>query len=167
MRQILLLGLLLFGAGHSLFATHVLGGELWYEHDTLCQYTIYTDVYHDCGGSLWQQHVPISTSGNPTTLAPLVSGVGGCFNVSPSSVAVLFHVDVTPLCPVLKAVPPGVNYPTICDNIGGTPILNGIALVRTRSRYNLCNLACTEFEVSWRTCCRSGAITNLSSPVVK
>ena len=129
---------LFLGSLQSIYASHLLGAEMYYDCVGANQYRISLVIYRDCQGLTpgVTQNVSINRCGTPSTQSlSLVSG---------------FPQDVSNLCPT-----------TLSNCSGGS--FNGVdkwlyqAVVTFPS-------GCNNIKVSYSHCCWLGTIVNLSNP---
>ena len=120
-------------------ATHILGSELTYTCVSSNQYNVQLVLYADCSG--------ISLPANETVSFSSAS-CSNNFNAT-LSLTTGFPVEITPLCPTASS---------FCN--GGSVL--GVKKYVYSSIVTI-PASCTDWEISWSTCCRSGAIGNVSN----
>lgn len=156
--------LLLLLSAQGLRATHVMGTDITYECTGSCTYRVYLKVYYDCtGGAMGLNNIPVSTGIAPGASDPELVPEGGCPTPIPTNEFVQSYQEVTPICPALLNPPPGVAYPTGCENTSN-PSINGVAEAIYIYDYDLCNFACDSVTLIYDDCCRNGSITSIDGP---
>ncbi len=120
------------------YATHAMGGEIWYECNGGTSYTVYFAFYRDCNGinapgSLTINYSSSCTGTNSLTLSQ-VAGTG---------------TDITPTCPGQNSSCSGGSFP-------------GVQRFVYSATVNL--TPCADWVFYDRICCRNNAITNINNP---
>ncbi len=131
-------------------ATHVIGGQITYDCQTACTYTIYQTTFMDCGS--FGTPAP---GGIPA--APIISfqGIGpGCSQpLAVSPWILVSYTEITPICATMA---------TNCTN-SSSMIYGQMEAVYKRD-YNFCVTgACNQYDVSWSSCCRNSVLTSGSA----
>ncbi|MCB9170228.1 MAG: hypothetical protein H6597_04670 [Flavobacteriales bacterium] len=121
-----------------LSATHIMGGELTYQHLGGSDYKVDLVLYRDCAGIL---------------VDPTESIWIGSLNCSILFPATLFLTDTVTLSSGCA------NLPTTCE--GGTA--PGMQIYFYTDTITL-PATCTDWRIWWAQCCRNGAIQNLVDP---
>lgn len=137
-----------------LMATHYRGSELSYAHVGGNTYTITITEYLDCGGI---------TGPNPSLNGVLgFNWIAGCVGTLPQAMGagwtLASNEEITPL--YFSVIPGGA---TDCSGMPGTVIPGVRRLVFTRD-YDFTGVGNCPIEIGYTGCCRSSALTNLSSP---
>jgi hypothetical protein len=121
-------------------ASHIIGTELTYSCVSANQYNVRLVLYADCAGlsAGISQTVSFTSSGCTSFSAslPIVSG---------------YPLEVTANCP---------SSLTTCS--GGS--IPGIKMYVFSANVNLPSSVCTDWQISWSSCCRPGTISNISNP---
>lgn len=135
----------------TLHATHAMGADLTYRCLGNNQYEVTLTFYRDCAG--------VSAPGSVS-----VSAVSGCISGQTVTATlqkdpIFSSLEVTPLCPSQRLCSscvqnPGPNCTTIYPGVEVYTYMGVIALPS----------ACANWSLSWSTCCRNNAITNLNAP---
>jgi uncharacterized repeat protein (TIGR01451 family) len=150
MKRLLLPFLLFVGAwlgmSPELSATHVMGGDLTYVCQSSCVYRVYQSTFLECGSPLTP--IPPATPTNPVIS---ISGGPGCSAPQAISNWVLdSYLEVTPICATVASN---------CTNSSST--IYGIRQAIFHRDYDFCVAgACTNYTVSWSTCCRNSVVTS-------
>ncbi len=134
----------------SLQATHFVGADITYSCLTPCTYRVFHTTFYDCAGAA----TPTPPASPPT---PFINFIGSPSNCTTTPLAqgvwVLAHyLEITPVCPQVA---------TSCTN-PNSPIYGTLEALYYRD-YNLCAggaTACTKYDITWGSCCRSAAITS-------
>ncbi len=137
----LALTLLLFFIASSTFATHIIGGEMYYDHTGGSNYLVTLDLYRDCSpdntnGTGFDQQVQIG----------VFTGTG----------QFLFYQNIS--YPGEQIVPVVINNPCLT-----APPNVCIATSRYQAVFNLPPTA-SGYHLSYQRCCRTPAILNLQNP---
>lgn len=140
-------GLMLLLVPQWAHASHIIGGDISYSCQTSCITTIYQTTFLDCGS-------PLTPMPPGVPVAPVVAFAGngpGCGQPLPVSNWVLVsYTEITPICATVA---------TNCTNSSST-IYGQMEAVYKRD-YNFCVAnACTQYDVSWTTCCRNSSVTS-------
>lgn len=120
------------------YATHAMGGDIWYECNGGNSYTIFFAFYRDCNGVNAPNTVTIdygsSCTGTSSVTLNQVPGTGQ---------------DITPTCPGQQTTCAGGNFPGVEKYVYSATV----------------NLApCDDWTFSTSVCCRNNAITNINNP---
>ncbi len=132
------LALFMLGLNNESKATHIMGGDFSYVCLGGNSYSINLRLFRDCDGITLSSNQSITLSSSCGTFNTTLTNLGG-------------PIDRTPFCP---------TEPTLCDGPGpqygiqeyfyrGTVVLPG---------------NCSDWVMSWQSCCRNFAITTLSNP---
>lgn len=120
------------------YATHAMGGDIWYECNGGNSYTIYFAFYRDCNGVSAPNTISInygsSCTGTSSVTLTRLPGTGQ---------------DITPVCPGQQTTCNGGNFP-------------GVEKYVYSATVNL--TPCTDWSFSTSICCRNNAITNINNP---
>jgi len=120
-------------------ASHIAGGEIWYEHQSGNTYEISMRIYADCAG------VNLGTTAN--------------INVSSISQSASLTTSLS-----LASGPTILNStcnPTTCNNFIST--IPGYRYAEFTGTFTFPSQA-TDWIMSYENCCRNGGITNLVAP---
>ncbi len=138
--------MLFMSIGKQAIASHCMGGEITY----ICldtdgnrdSFLITLKFYRDCNG------VSAPTSAT-LSYSSVLCGISGSIilNQVPGQSA----LDITPLCPGGQSACTNSSAPYGVQQY----VYQGILVLNTQ---------CTDWNLSWTTCCRNGAITTLSNP---
>lgn len=141
-----------------------MGTDITYECTGSCTYRVYLKVYYDCTGGAWSSQVPVSANQGPNAPTPPGSldlvPEGGCASPVPTNTFTQSYQEVTPICPALLNPPPGVPYPTGCENTTN-PSINGVAEAIYVYDYDLCSFACDSVTLEFSNCARNDIITSI------
>jgi hypothetical protein len=153
MKKLLLLTLLLFLSSVSTFATHIAGSDMEFQCLGKDTFEVTYRIYRDCGPG----NAPLGNA-LPITLSTL-----DCFP-SRSASTNLQRDSITPLRYLCD------DKKTICEPGGTFPfgieehLYRGIIILSQLFPGGL-DSTCCKIRVNWNSCCRNGAITNLSNPL--
>ncbi|MBP6455386.1 MAG: T9SS type A sorting domain-containing protein [Chitinophagaceae bacterium] len=125
-------------------ATHIAGGEIWYEYISGNTYNVHLRLYRDCGG-------PGQTANLGNTAPLLVSS-----STSPN-LNLILNLDST------------YEYnsaciPTTCSNLNS--VIRGFEIFEYSNQISLPNSA-PDWQFSYSNCCRNNAIVNVINPGVE
>ncbi|MDB5281281.1 MAG: hypothetical protein JWO06_356, partial [Bacteroidota bacterium] len=123
-------------------ATHIMGVDLTYECIAPGQYRVHLQVFRDCNGIL-----PSSSYSVP------FSSVQCGVNSSVTVTQVGPPIDITPVC--------SQNTTTACNGAGSY----GVQKYTYEGIMNLPVGCGNDWVLSWSSCCRNGALTDLSNPL--
>ncbi|WNJ19523.1 T9SS type A sorting domain-containing protein [Pontibacter sp. G13] len=155
MKVCLLSAFCYLGFSSQTYATHYIGGDMYIEHDSGCNWFLYSRRYFDCSGGAFSAYIPLG-AGNvmpPESnfeLSMLTSG--GCLSPLPLGAPVLIsNQEVTQLAP-------GVISSCF---LPGSPVY-GMAEVVYRHGFSLCDTAISgcQFIVDFDVCCTSSTMTS-------
>lgn len=134
----------------SLYASHYMGLDVYYDYLGNNQYRIIIKAYGDCASTLGVDGLP-----NAGGLDfQLIGQGGGCTQpVQIGSWQLLSYQEVTPICP---------GYPTKCNTSGAS--LDGVREAVFQGIFDFTNVNCTRYNIRVSNCCRNNAITNVTSP---
>ena len=137
MKRLVLILTIILTCVTSSFATHLISAEITYTHVTGNDYEVTLAIYGDCSG------IAFPASQNTTFMS---TSCGQNFN---SSLPLIQTIDVSQVC---------AGQTTTCN--GGT--VPGIKQYTYRGIVTM--TPCTDWIISWNSCCRSPSITNLLNP---
>jgi gliding motility-associated-like protein len=150
----LLLSVWIYCGVQTASATHFMGVDITYECLGGCIYRIYHNTYYDCSGAA----TPTPVGPNNAPPAPNINfvGTGGTNCTDPVALGTGWtftsYMEVTPICPTAT---------TECDGTPGQ--INGAAEARYYRDYDFCNVNCTDYLITWSSCCRNYSITSGAS----
>lgn len=124
----------------SMFATHIVGGDITYSYLGPNQYEVTLTLFRDCSG------VAIGSSQSLSFSSP-TCGVSSSLTLAQKGSA----IDVTPVCP------------SVTSRCSGGSLL-GIQQYTYTGTLNLPAACGDDWVLSWASCCRNFAITTLNSP---
>lgn len=121
-----------------MYATHAMGGDIWYECNGGNTYTIYFAFYRDCNGVNAPNTVTInygsSCTGTSTLVLTQLPGTGQ---------------DITPVCPGQQTTCAGGNFPGVEKYVYSATVVLA---------------PCADWNFNTSICCRNNAITNINNP---
>jgi gliding motility-associated-like protein len=136
---------------NELKATHSMGADLTYKCIGNNKYEITLRFYRDCAGVSAPSSATVTATSSCTTTPISVQLIRD---------PIFSALEVTPLCPALRqcsfcnpAPPPACPSPLY----PGVEVYTYVGIVTLPS-------ACADWNLSWTTCCRNNAITNLQNP---
>ena len=140
--KLAIIGILFLALPFQSYASHIKGGNISYVQTGLNQYSVVLTLYRDCAG------VQL-----PSTASIMLSSACHNQNITLSQ-APGFPIDVSQTCPTVLSS---------CQ--GGTTGIQGIHMHVYEGSITLpTGLTCSDFTLSYNTCCRVGSITNLVNP---
>lgn len=143
---------LLAGLPFQVFSTHFQGAEVTYEYQGNGIYSVIVSEYYDCAGTPLPFLIPSSTVS--------FSGIGtSCTFSSPTPVgswSFLGNTDVSNLAPM--AFPNGSS----CTGQPGASAIGVTKVVFSRD-YDFTGITCG-VTIGLSSCCRNGAVLNLTNP---
>ena len=122
--------------GKAGFATHISGGEIYFEHLTGNSYTVNVDLYQDCSGN--------QLLGATTTIT-ISSDCGANFNVTGNLVNTPDGTEISQLCTAF--------LPNSACNGGTLPGMKRYSYTAIVTLSPTCNA----WTASWQQCCRNTA----------
>ena len=125
------------------YASHFVGGEIYYQWVSGNTYNITASLYRDCSGIPAPSSLPVSYE------SVSCASTGGTINLTLTSSA----VQITPICAASLAN-------SSCN--GG--LLYGVEQNIYEGTVTL-PFNCSDWQFSYNTCCRNGAITNLDNSI--
>ncbi|MBX7240676.1 MAG: T9SS type A sorting domain-containing protein [Bacteroidia bacterium] len=144
LRLCILFLLLSLSGVNFVLGSHVMGGDLTYQHLGGNQYRIKLTEYRDCSGITPSAFASVSVSS-----ASCVQSYSLVVNLEPG-----YPIEVSAICPAQI-----VN--TTCGT--GSASLPGVQEYVYSSVTTL-PMACSDWVFSWYDCCRNGAITTITNP---
>lgn len=120
-------------------ATHLMGGDLSYECLGNGDYRVTLTVYRDCNGI---------NAGSTQTLTT----IDNC-GLNDYTMTKISSQEITPTCPLFTG--------SACNNGGG---IYGVEEHIYQVTLNI-PTSCSNITLSWRRCCRNGAINTLTNPL--
>ncbi|MFK7969936.1 MAG: PKD domain-containing protein [Bacteroidia bacterium] len=145
---------LLMVCAHDMRATHVMGTHVSYEcigRDTV---VFYFHMYMDCYGLVGLGGPPPGQLPMPYILInPKVPGSTCTDPVTISNWQLISYTEITPVC---ASVITGCRvFP-----FGAPTAIHGALDYLATTTIDFSNTGCTEYDISWLTCCRNGLITS-------
>ncbi|MCB9197311.1 MAG: gliding motility-associated C-terminal domain-containing protein [Flavobacteriales bacterium] len=136
--RIILVPLIILFSNIEIYATHAMGGDIWYECNGGNSYTIYFAFYRDCNGVAAPNTISISRSSSCT----------GASNITLNRVPGTGQ-DITPTCPGQQTNCSGGNFPGVQKYVYSATVTL---------------TPCDDWVFSTSICCRNNAITNINNP---
>jgi len=130
-----------------------MGVDITYECIGPCTYRIYHRAYYDCGGQATFTPVATSVPFSPGNDVDISGGLGCGSPTQLGGWQFESYTEVSPICP---------GTITACNSTNGSSPsgVNGVAEGVYYADFNFCNVNCTNYTISWSSCCRNYAITS-------
>ena len=136
-------------------ATHLSGGEMYYESISPCVYRIHIKILTDCNGASTSLPPINNNSLIPSNITFTGSGPSGC-NATPQMIGnwiFVQNIDISPMCP----------SSIINNSCNGGSLFNGTAQSYYYADFDICQpgpIPCNTFDVSWSGSGRKSIITS-------
>lgn len=133
------------------FASHFMGGTMYYECLNACLYRVYFSAYVDCAGTAAAGYVQPVTPANPYPFSGtnVMSLPTGCLSTGPLTWIHANTLEISPVCPSII---------TKCSSSAGT--IDGLFESTYYADFNICGTGCNQMIFSWWNCCRSYVMTS-------